>query len=74
VRKPRDADTSVRMGAEFGIAGIAQYRIGWMDGIEGQDFGTGFGIRFEQYRLDYAFVPSSFELGDTHRFSLALGF
>jgi hypothetical protein len=74
VRKTRDADTSVRFGAEVGIAGIARYRVGYTTGIDGQDFGTGFGVNFERYRLDYAFVPSSFDLGDTHRFSLSLDF
>lgn len=74
VRKPKDADTSVRFGAEVGIAGMAHYRIGWAGGLDGQDVGTGFGVNFDHYRIDYAFVPSSFELGDTHRFSFNLGF
>jgi hypothetical protein len=74
VFKPREGDTSLRLGGEFGFAGVATYRLGYVTGHDSQDIGTGFGVDLGKYTLDYAYVPSSFELGDTHRFSLGLGF
>jgi hypothetical protein len=74
LRRPRGAETSLCLGWEVGVAGIAHYRLGYSSGLDGHDIGSGFGLGFGHYRLDYAFVPSDFSLGDTHRFSLSLSY
>lgn len=74
LRKPRGADSSLKLGWEMGLGGVARYRLGYSSGMDSQDIGTGFGLDVANYHVDYAFVPSSFDLGDTHRFSLAWDF
>lgn len=74
VRKARGSDASLKLGWEMGLGGVARYRLGYATAMDTQDIGTGFGIDFADYHLDYAFVPMSSDLGDTHRFSLAWGF
>lgn len=64
--------------AGFGIEALAReslaFRFGYQVGREAQSVSAGLGFILSRYRLDYAYVPFSFDLGDTHRLSFALVF
>jgi len=82
VAKPLDNRVQVRVGIEGWIADLLVLRGGYS--TVGQDLKsgggtdimagltTGLGIRYQQYQLDYAFIPMV-ELGMAHRVSLAIG-
>ncbi|MCA9732023.1 PorV/PorQ family protein [candidate division KSB1 bacterium] len=59
--------------AGFGIEALAKealaLRIGYQAGREAQSISAGLGFILSRYRLDYAYVPFSYDLGDTHRLS-----
>jgi hypothetical protein len=72
VRFPNDADVRGHLGAELWVHEMIALRGGAKLNYD-EELGTmGFGVRYREYELDYAFVPFSdtSELGDTHRFSV----
>lgn len=60
----------------FGIEGMFKktlaLRLGYQAGREAQSLTAGLGVQFKHYSIDYAYVPFSFDLGDTHRISFSL--
>ena len=62
------------VGAELGHASGAAARIGYRANDDATKFGMGVGYGFSSLKLDYAFVPTELDLGDTHRFSLTARF
>ena len=61
-----------RGGIEYRAPGYVALRAGFVEGLEAQDVSLGLGFFVRHYRLDYAFVPYRENLGEGHRFSLAL--
>jgi len=56
-----------------GLAG-ASLRAGYRGNDDTAGFSAGLGYAFPALRLDYAYVPSALDLGDTHRFSFSAQF
>ena len=62
-------------GAELSAPGTgAAVRLGWRENDSASSFSMGAGYALHSMSLDYAFVPLSEDLGDTHRFSLMARF
>lgn len=80
---PIEGDVKLGFGLEYNIGlrdnlitfsprlGYGAYNKGFEEGLYG--FTVGFGVRYDKYSFDYAFVPYG-ELGLTHRVSLSMKF
>jgi len=78
---PNDNNPRLNFGTEYAIAGWKKIKIfprlgygSYYEGLEGiSGITAGIGFTFEDYSIDYAFVPYG-QLGDTHRISLSMKF
>jgi hypothetical protein len=70
---PNDSWTRVHLGLEYRIGELLSLRAGTQTGSEERTYSAGLGITRGMWRMDYAFVPFDFDLGNTHRVSLGLG-
>lgn len=68
-----DGESGFSGGIEFVANGVAAVRAGYQFGSDNQSFSGGVGLVRAGYRFDYAYAPFDLDLGDTHRFSLAIG-
>lgn len=73
LRMPNDSSAKGQLGAELWPHRMFALRGGLMLGYDEQAGTVGFGIDYQAWTIDYAFMPfsSSSDLGDTHRFSLS---
>ncbi len=62
------------VGAECVFSKIVAARAGYQFGSQGRGFSAGVGIQYGILAFDYAYAPLSYDLGDTHTFSLGLNF
>lgn len=62
------------VGAELGVPGGASLRAGFRGNDDAPSVSFGAGYVLDRYRLDYAWVPLRFELGDTHRIAFLASF
>ncbi len=62
------------LGGELAGAAGGALRAGFRLNDENAQFGIGAGYAVSALRFDYAFVPSSLDLGDTHRLSFSTRF
>ncbi|MBM2845718.1 MAG: PorV/PorQ family protein [Bacteroidetes bacterium] len=62
----------VNVGGEFFFSRTIAGRIGYQFGSEGRGLATGIGVSYGLLNLDYAYVPLSEDLGNTHTISLSL--
>lgn len=62
------------LGGELASDTGASLRLGARQGDDLSNFGAGMGWKRGTFRIDYAWVPSKLDLGDTHRFSFAAQF
>jgi len=82
VRVVGAVESRVTQGREaVGIAGVeladvsgAALRAGYRYNDDASDFSAGAGYAAGRLRLDYAWIPFSLDLGDTHRFQLTATF
>jgi hypothetical protein len=74
VVKPRDDDTKVHLGGEYGLYQSFKLRLGYQLGYDEKDLSFGMGINYRNYSIDYAFLPYESDLGDVHCISLDVGF
>lgn len=74
VRATRGRQAVVALGAELDSDTGAALRLGLRQGDDIASGSAGLGWRWRAYRVDYAWVPSKLDLGDTHRFSFAAQF
>lgn len=72
--KPRDNGLALHLGAEYTLLDALSLRAGYQTGYEEKSFSTGFGLKYRNYGIDYAWVPYGSDLGNTHRFSFNFGF
>ncbi len=72
--KPRDNGLALHLGAEYTLLNALSLRAGYQTGYDEKSFSTGFGIKYRNYGIDYAWVPYGSDLGNTHRFSLGISF
>ncbi len=66
-----DEGATLHLGAEWQAASQLALRGGYQS-AEGRGLGLGLGLKREAWALDYAFVPLSADLGNTHRLSFYL--
>lgn len=66
--------THLNLGGEINYRETLSIRIGYQSGYDAKSFSTGVGFRYSQFQLDYAFVPTKYDLGSTHTFSLLIEF
>ena len=71
-RVQRFGDGGFHVGGEVFPAGALALRAGYMGGFDARDWTFGLGLRRTNWRIDYAFVPSSLSLGDSHRVSVGI--
>lgn len=64
--------TTLGAGVEFKTLQRFVLRLGYQGGREAQSLSAGVGFSSSRFRLDYAYVPFEFDLGDTHRLSLGI--
>ncbi len=69
-----EKNTHLLLGFEFSYRETFAIRAGFMSGYESRNLTAGAGIRYDIFKLDYAFVPLRLDLGTTHTFSLGLEF
>jgi hypothetical protein len=78
VRATRGRQAVVALGAELESTTGASARVGFREGDDYSDFSAGAGWRYGGVRVDYAWVPSRLDFGDTrgdsHRFSFGARF
>jgi len=74
VTKPNDGDVRAGFGAEYDYNDRFQVRAGYRVGYDTADLTAGIGVKFKSYRVDYAFVPYQYDLGNTHRIALGVSF
>ena len=67
-----EGNSHLNLGAEYLLSNMFAFRLGYQTGYEEKDIHLGLGFYFSRYRLNYAFVPFSFDLGNTHRFSIVI--
>ena len=69
-----DEGAEGRLGLEFGFREYLAVRVGYVTGRATQSFTAGLGIQYSGYHLDYAYAPSEYDLGNTHRISFGFFF
>jgi len=74
VRATRGRAAIVAFGGELESETGASLRMGLRQGDDLSSVSAGAGWRYRLYRVDYAWVPSKLDLGDTHRFSFGAQF
>jgi hypothetical protein len=74
VRATRGRQAVVALGGELESETGASLRMGLRQGDDVANLSAGVGWRYRLYRVDYAWVPSKLDLGDTHRFSFGAQF
>lgn len=67
-----ESSSHLNIGAEYLLKNMFALRLGYQSGYEEKDIHAGVGFYFNRYRLNYAFVPFSADLGNTHRISFAI--
>lgn len=67
-------DTHFHFGAEIFYDKLIALRGGYMTGYDSKGMTAGFGLLWNNFNIDYAFVPFDFSLGDSHIISLMYTF
>ncbi len=73
-RATRGRQAVVGLGGELASDVGVALRLGVREGDDLSNFSAGMGWRHGTFSIDYAWVPSKLDLGDTHRFSFAAQF
>ena len=73
VESRRGDDAHLHVGAELRVHSSLVLAAGWKSGFDSQGLSLGGGVESGRIGLRYAFLPSSTDLGSTHRLSLNLG-
>lgn len=70
----KSGDGHLQFGAEYLLEHKLFLRAGYGTGYDSRNFSAGAGFVYEDFRVDYAFVPYQSDLGNSHRFSLTYSF
>jgi len=65
-----DDVTTFNLGFQVPLVNYVDIRFGYVLGRETQSLTAGFGLNYGLFHIAYAFVPYSYDLGNSHRFSL----
>jgi hypothetical protein len=71
---PNDDGVREHVGAEYAYRRMFALRAGYKAGYDSQGATFGFGVTYREMNFDYAFLPVSNDLGDSHRFGLGFSF
>jgi hypothetical protein len=71
---PNDDGVREHFGGEYSYKRMLALRAGYKAGYDSQGATFGFGVVYHEMGLDYAFLPVSNDLGDSHRFALNFSF
>lgn len=71
---PMDDDTQVNLGFEYTHNDLVSGRLGYRGRADTQGISTGLGVRYLGFTVDYAYVPFSEHLGNTHRIGVSYTF
>lgn len=71
---PNDDGVREHIGGEYSYKRMLALRAGYKVGYDSQAATFGFGVVYHEIGLDYAFLPVSNDLGDSHRFGLNFNF
>jgi hypothetical protein len=66
--------TNLNMGFEMRVLNNLDFRMGYVFFRESQSITAGFGLSYNIFHFAYAFIPYSYNLGNSHRFSLIVEF
>jgi len=69
-----DSTSHLNFGLEYNFVKYFALRFGYQTGFDDKGIHGGFGVSFNRYRLDYAYVPFLSDLGNSHRVSFGIGF
>ncbi|UCE18022.1 MAG: PorV/PorQ family protein [Gemmatimonadota bacterium] len=72
VNKASDYRTTFHTGLEYSLNQRLALRGGYQFGQDERSFSAGIGLRLNMYRLDYAYAPYDYDLGDTHRLTFGI--
>lgn len=64
----------ILLGCEAEYDQVVAVRLGYQSGFETRGLSGGFGLRYALVKLDYAYLPFSFGLGDAHIVTLGFQF
>lgn len=70
--KPVDNSLRIHLGGEWHFQDMVALRSGYGIGYDERGLAAGLGLRQGRWTVDYAWVPYSSDLGDTHRISLGV--
>jgi hypothetical protein len=70
--KPVDNRLRIHWGAELRLRDLLALRTGYQMGYDEKGVSAGLGLKQGRFRIDYAIVPYSSDLGETHRISLEI--
>jgi hypothetical protein len=71
---PNDDGVREHIGGEYSYKRMLSLRAGYKAGYDSQGATFGFGVVYHDIGLDYAFLPVSNDLGDSHRFAVNFSF
>jgi len=71
---PNDDDMRQHIGAEYAYRRMVALRAGYKGGFDSQGATFGLGVMWRNLDVDYAFLPVSNDIGDTHRMGIGLSF
>jgi hypothetical protein len=71
---PNDDGVREHIGGEYSYRRMLALRAGYKAGYDSQGATFGFGVVYRDVAVDYAFLPVSNDLGDSHRFGLGFSF
>ncbi len=72
LRFPKGGERGVNLGVEYSHREMIFLRAGYRSGSETRDLSYGFGIRRGNWRISYAFVPTSLGFGGSHRLGVGI--
>jgi hypothetical protein len=72
VVSPNDSDLKIHLGTEYRYKQLLSVRFGYKSNYYVQGATLGAGVIYKNLRLDYAYMPMEYELGNSHRFSITV--
>ncbi len=70
----KSGESHLHLGGEYLLQQYLFLRAGYQTGYDSRSFSAGAGFLYDKFRIDYAFVPYTSDLGNSHRFSLVILF
>jgi hypothetical protein len=71
--QPRDYDQQHAIALEYGFNEMIYLRGGYIFNGDQEDFTAGLGLRYNEYRVDYAYNEMGEYFGTAHRFTISFG-